>query len=383
MKLFALVPAFVVLVSLCGSPVHDPNSTSQPVATNRVARAFMTPLPESTLPNALPRTPPSLPTPYPTPDLSGIRECVASDLSVTWHQEQPYNSFGYADRISFTNESGADCVLDGTADIVLVNEDGTPAVAEVDRYRACFPGLSCPGHEVPILAPAADCQTETPNCSVGAAYFRVSWGSPSQLRDGDKGCDPDPAPLSVAQVVLPNGEAMSLNIRQGGELGMEPREAAMQFAAWCNMVSVSPIWPASQGMAWPTYPVEVRFWPSPGRRQGFTYEVQIVLTNKTNGTLIFDDACPVATLEIALGRPEDADYKYIERQRGTLDCALQSPIPPGQYARFSYTLTVPIDVPGDLRYWNLLWYVGDGSDPRTIVEGGSFAPAFTSTPTPN
>jgi hypothetical protein len=346
MKLLVIAPALLVLISLCGSPVPAPS------------------------------TPTSTPQPTPSPDLSGVPACRASDLSVTWHAERSASAHGHSDRVDLTNTSGAACQLDWTPDLILRSADGWPPDVTLNRYRACFPGLSCPDHQVPVLSPASECAADAASCST-SAYFEVSWLAASGDYSGE--CRGQPPTVAVDQFVLPNGQAMALNVEQRGT-GQGVADEAIEFQPWCNVIEVGPILPASHLTDWGQFPVEVNLQPTTDRPEGATYAVTVVLTNTTKQTLSFTGPCPIVTLELAMGTPGHAGYASLERQRGPLDCTSRGPILPERTASFAYTIAVPADLPGDPSGWKLLWYVEDGSDPRTLAEGGGFLPAPTPTP---
>jgi hypothetical protein len=369
-KIVALLPAILILVSVCGSPVPPPGGTPTRAPELTAAAATATPRRQVAKPvppplPSFPRTPRRTATPTPTarPDLTNVPTCSAADLRASWTMEQAWTSRQSTALVTLTNITEGYCLLDGVPDIVLTSEDGVPAT--LHRNDACFPGLSCPGHVTPLLEPAPRAASQDPSARFeGVASFEIGW---SNNTDGGK-CERPAIRYEVSKIILADGSSMELDVYTGVRTDDTPVPMRLSLGPWCRTVRVGSLRQGHQTfLGGQPYPVSLSM--AVGGPVGDQREVSIVITNKTNSILTFDDPCPIATIEVAFGHPGEPGYQYTARQRAPLDCRSQPDISPNGSASFSYLIRYPPDLPNQGVGWSIAWYVGDGTDQSSRLPG--------------
>jgi hypothetical protein len=303
------------------------------------------------------------PTPIATLDPAFVRSCGATEVNVTWFNEQPYNSSSSSVAFVVSNQSDTPCTVSGSPDVVL-EEGGIPSNVRRVRSSVCFPGLSCPEYHGVILTPVPTTlsASSTPISEAPqTAYFEMTWAN----HDGAGFCDKPKPRLTLREVVLSNIGAFTPT--QSPDAANQSQSDVPVFTSCGTTVYLGSLWPRDLfHSGFPTYPVDVTV-DMPLMAEGQSYDFTIKLTNKTAFPLTFDDPCPIATLEIGRGTVGVPDFEFRERREDPLDCGSQRVIEPGQSADFPYTISVPSDLPGEPWEWGLIWYMGDGSDPKSGV----------------
>jgi hypothetical protein len=194
--------------------------------------------------------------------------------------------------------------------------------------------------------------------------FEVSWGNPKSDYS-DKSCSPDPPITVVSGLVFPNGAPISLTHAEDDRVSLGSITQQVSMRPWCNRVNVGPTRITGSTVVWPPYPVEVKVLPSrEGADAHYAGTVRIDLINKSGAVLYFTSDCPIATLEVANGFPNEPEYEFFYRSQAPLDCASHLPIQPGGKAMFEYELDLSHFANLDPQDWKVIWYAGDGSDPR-------------------